>query len=383
MKKYLWHRFVFVILRYTAGPIIKRYIKFRFDKQKGPDAPSLVISNHNTDYDPILVAMGFSRHMYFLASEHAFRNGFASRLMKFAFMPIPINKTRFDLNAIKEMVRRLKAGANVCIFAEGDRSFNGLTSKLTVSTAKLVKTSGVDLITYRLEGGYFTAPRWSNSIRRGGIEGKMINRYPAGEIKKMSDEYLLGLIESDIYEDAYERQKEMPAIYRGKNLAESIETALYICPGCGMVGTIKSQNNRFFCGCGLSGEYTETGFLQGGSLPFSTVAQWDIWQSGKLEEIIKGAGDAPICMDEGQRLFLVDPAVGKSPVGEGPMQIDRNAFQCAGNTFPLDQITQIEVVGQRKLQFSVKGGAMYEVQSATPRSALKYREAFRMLTGRR
>ena len=382
MKNNLWHRFVFVILRYTAGPIIKRYLKFRFDKQKGPDAPSLIISNHNTDFDPIMVAMGFSRHMYFLASEHAFRNGFASRLLKFAFMPIPINKTRFDLNAIKEMVRRIKAGANVCIFAEGDRSFNGLTSKLAVSTAKLVKTSGADLITYRLEGGYFTTPRWSESVRRGGITGNMINRYPAAEIRKMSDEYLLSLIEADIYEDAYERQKETPLSYNGKNLAESIETALYICPGCGMIGTIHSKNNRFFCDCGLAGEYAESGLLKGGALPFSTVTQWDLWQAGQLAEIIKDAGDKPICTDEGQQLFIVDPAVGKTPVGEGSMLIDRNAFHCAGNAFPLDQIEQIEIVGQRKLLFSVKGGAMYEVQSAAPRSALKYREAFWILTGR-
>ena len=76
MKHYLWHRIAFYILRNTAGMLLKRIMKYKCSKHKGPKAPSLIVSNHTTDLDPALVAMGFARQMYFLASEHAFRNGF-------------------------------------------------------------------------------------------------------------------------------------------------------------------------------------------------------------------------------------------------------------------------------------------------------------------
>jgi hypothetical protein len=316
--------------------------------------------------------------MYFSASEHAFRTGFPSKVLKFVFAPIPINKTRTDVTSIKEIIRRIKAGASICLFAEGDRSFTGTTAPISISTAKLVKTCRADLITFRLEGGYFTSPRWSRKMRRGRMSGVMVNKYSAAQLKDMTDEQVLGIIEQDIYEDAYERQKMTYIQFRGENLAENIETALYLCPSCKKIGTIKSEGNHFFCDCGLRATYTETGYLIGGSLPFSTTTDWGRWQEEQLEEIVNTAGDKPICTNEGQQLFEVNAAVGKKPVGVGTMKIDREALYCAGMKFPLREVTRFAIVSQMTLLFAMNNGATYEVRSATPRSALIYRDIFRI-----
>jgi len=353
---------------------------YRCEKQKGPEAPSLIISNHNTDLDPALVGLAFSRQMYYLASEHAFRNGFASKMLKFLFDPIPFNKTRADVYAIKEMIRRLKAGANVCLFAEGDRSFTGITAPVPASTAKLVKLSGVEMVTFRLEGGYFTTPRWSKKKRKGKMTGAMVNRYTVEELKGMTEEQIISAIDRDIYEDACERQKVRQDRFCGENLAESIETALFLCPGCNKIGAIRSEGDRFFCGCGLSGVYTETGMLEGAELRFSTTSEWGKWQDEQLETIVGEAGGGVICSDEGQTLYKVRPAIDKTLIGEGQMSIDREVFRCAGHDFPVGQITKFAIVGQMTLLFSTIGGESYEVRSNAPRSALKYREIFRVLT---
>ena len=382
MKHFLWHRFVFSFLRYAAGPYVKHSMGYNCVRRKGPEVPSLIIANHNSNLDPPLVGLAFSKQMYYIASEHSLRDGFSSRLLKFLFDPIAINKTRADVSSIKEMIRRLKAGANVCLFAEGDRSFTGATAPVPPSTAKLAKISGADLITFRIEGGYFTTPRWAAKKRRGRMTGRFVNRYTAADLKKMTEEQILEAIDRDIYEDAYERQKVRLDRFRGKNLAESIETALYLCPGCRRIGTIRSEGERFFCECGLSGVYTETGFLEGESLPFSAITDWGRWQDGELAAIIEKNRGGPICSDEGQQLFKVRAAVGKTPVGEGPMFISREVLHCADLDFPLGQITRIAVVGQMTLQFGTADGVEYEVHSSAPRSALKYREAFRILTGK-
>ncbi|MCL2124702.1 MAG: 1-acyl-sn-glycerol-3-phosphate acyltransferase [Oscillospiraceae bacterium] len=380
MKHYRLHRFMFIIFRRTAGLYIKRMMKYKCEKRKGPEAPSIIIANHNTNLDPVLIAMSYSRHMYFLTSEHVLRKGIASRLLRFFLNPIPINKSKTDANAIKEMIRRVRAGGNVCFFAEGDRSFSGTTGPITNSAAKLVKKSGADLITFRLEGGYFTAPRWARKQRRGGMRGRHVNRYSSEEIKTMSAEQITRLIESDIYEDAYERQKASLIRYRGKNLAEGIETVLYLCPRCEKLGTLKSEGERFFCGCGLDAVYSETGLLVGDGLRFSTIREWDEWQTEKLSEIVDGAGDSPICSDEGQVLYVVRTAAESLQVGQGTMEISRDEFHCAGHSFPMEQITRFAVTGQMTLIFALRDGTSYEVYSQWPRSALKYREIYRILT---
>jgi len=381
LRRYTFHKALFPILRYSIGQIIKLSYGFKFKRYKGPNKPTLIFSNHNTNLDPALIGIAFSRHIYFLASEHAFRVGFASKLLSFCFAPIPFNKARTDVNSIKEVLRRIKAGASVCLFPEGDRSFNGQTCPIAISTAKLVKASGADLITYRLECAYFVAPRWAENKRKGNIYGTVVNNYTADELKTMTADDVLAAIERDLFEDAYQRQISSPQQYTGKNLAESIETVLYLCPVCRKFGKIKSKGNRFYCSCGLEGMYTEEGFLKGDSLQFSTITKWDHWQTGQLPDIIKAAGDDTICTDENQQLFEINPAVSKTLIGEGVMRINRTTFHCAGHDFPLSNVTRFTVVGQKELMFAMIDGPTYEVRSNTPRSALKYREIYRVLTG--
>jgi len=317
--------------------------------------------------------------------------------MNFIFAPIPFNKARTDVNSIKEILRRLKAGATVCLFAEGDRSFNGQTGPIALSTAKLAKTSGAELITYRLECAYFVAPRWADNKRKGDICGVVVNKYTVDELKSMSANEVLAAIERDLFEDAYERQLSSPRQYKGKNLAESIETVLYLCPVCKSFATIKSEGNRFFCGCGLDGIYTEEGFLEvvlgsdsegdprrdlnNYQLQFSTITDWDHWQTEQLPGMIEATGHETICFDENQQLFEVNPAVDKTLIGEGAMRINRTTFHCAGLDFPLDNVTRFTIVGQQTLMFALIDGPTYEVRSQTPRSALKYREIYRVLMG--
>jgi len=356
---------------------------FEYKKPKQWSKPALILSNHNANIDPALLGIGIGRQTYFLASENVLRGGLASKILNFIFAPIPFNKTMADVSAIKEMLRRLRAGANVCLFAEGDRSFNGLTGPISPATAKLAKKSGADLVTYRLEGLYFVTPRWAINKRKGRVKGVVANIYKAEELKSMSVAEIHAAIEADLFEDAYNRQRENPVLYIGKDLAENIETVLYLCPQCHSFGTIKSSGNGFKCHCGLSGVYTETCFLEdehGKPLQFSSITDWDMWQNEQLSEIIIKAGNGVICGDDEQELYEVNPAVGNTLIGKGSMSIDKNAFHCAGKTYPIEHVDKIAVFGRQTLLFSLMDGTTYEVHSAKVRSALKYKDIFRVLT---
>ena len=65
---------------------------FKHDYDREP-VPTLIISNHVTNFDPILVALSFpGRRFHFVASEHLFRMGFVSKLLTYLFDPIPRRK---------------------------------------------------------------------------------------------------------------------------------------------------------------------------------------------------------------------------------------------------------------------------------------------------
>ena len=50
-------------------------------------------------------------------------------------------------------------------------------------SGKLAKSAGVRVVTYRIEGGYLTQPRWSTGTRRGKLFGRLIHVYEPAELK--------------------------------------------------------------------------------------------------------------------------------------------------------------------------------------------------------
>ncbi|MBE6700135.1 MAG: hypothetical protein E7584_07870 [Ruminococcaceae bacterium] len=60
------------IIRPIGFLFAKLKFNFKFKKPKKEELPEnyIVLSNHVTDYDPILVGLSFPHQMYFVASEH-------------------------------------------------------------------------------------------------------------------------------------------------------------------------------------------------------------------------------------------------------------------------------------------------------------------------
>lgn len=375
------HRLCWQLFRFLARPFVAVALRFTPEKAPDIDAPVLVLANHNTDFDPALVALSFKRQMYFVASEHAFRWGWITRLLGYLFAPMPIVKGGGDLRATMDILRTLRGGKNLCIFAEGNRSVDGVTAAISPATGLLAK-SGVDLVTYRLEGGYFTHPRWARSRRKGKMRGAVVGHYTAARLKEMTLEEINQRIQHDLYEDAYARQAVERTAFRGKNLAENLETALYVCPSCGKMDTLKSKDDRLHCPCGLTARYTAYGMLEGRSVPFDTVTKWYAWQ---LEQVAARV-DAPIgsvlLQDPEQHLYEVEPCVGATLLTSGEMRMTAEALLLGEHTFALADIIDMAIVGQMTLTFTLQNGQHYEIKSDAPRSGYKYLNMFDALRRR-
>lgn len=327
------------------------------------EGPVLLIPNHVTNWDPLLVGMSLrKKHMYFVATEHIFRLGFLSKVLRYVFGPIARPKGGSSLETIRECVKHFKKGHSICLFAEGEATWNGQTHPIFPATGKLVRLSGATLVTYRIEGGYLSFPRWSTEQRKGAVRGHVVGVYPPQQLKKMKAEEINALIDADLYENAFERQKETPVPYRSKGLAEHLERLLYICPKCHCIGTLKTTGDLLSCSCGLETHFTEQGFFEpqihtDDGKTFESLLHWDQWQKEELCRLYQDASDSetdePLFSDDGLSLSQITSGHKESPLGSGKLTLYRDRLTFADKVFRLQEITSLAMVQANRLLFTI------------------------------
>ena len=275
----------------------RRKVSLTWDDLSDIPAPYLLLCNHTTNLDPVFVglAMGRGGQAYYVATENVLHKGFVSRLLMRYFCPIIHQKGRMGLRSAKEIQQTLKAGVSVVLFAEGSRTFNGRTMEIPPVTAKLARKAG-RVVCVRMEGGYLTQPRWATTMRRGRLHMRRALVLEAADMANMTDAELQASLEAALAEDAYAQQEQVaaaegsPVTFAGKHLALGLESTAFMCPECGRIGTLTSDDDGVRCtakGCGFTARYLPSGYLEGGR--FATVTAWDEWQHAELDARIAAA----------------------------------------------------------------------------------------------
>ena len=352
------HIFVYTLVRPLVMVFLWLKFGYTFTVAKNLPEKYIVLSNHTTDYDPIFAACSFPRQMYFVGSEHIARWKHWYQLLNNLFSPIMRPKGTLGVSTTMEVLRRVKAGGNVCIFAEGARCWDGVTRPILPSTGRTIKSARCGLVTYKIVGGYFASPNWSTkNTRRGYVHGAPVNVYTKEQLSAMTVDEINEIIARDLYEDAYQRQLEQPRRYRGKNLAESMENLLFICPKCGKLDTVRSHGDTVECGaCGLTFRYDEYGMLQ--DAPFRTVRELSDWQTGEVEK----AADAEVVYRLSDAVLSTVANHQESVVDKGAASISAEAVVCGETEIPLAEILDLQIHGKHALVFST-AKAYYEMVS--------------------
>ena len=372
MEEYARHQ---KIWRMLYGPLslwICRKFHMTHEDLKA-DGPVLLVPNHVNAWDPLLVAMSLKeKQVYFVASEHLFRLGLVSRLLQWLVAPIPRRKAASGTDTVKACLRHLRAGHSICLFAEGEQCWDGRNNPIFTATGKLAKSSGATLITYRLEGAYLSKPRWARGVRRGRVHGHPVNIYPPEMLKSMSAAEVNTAIERDCYEDAWERQRQWRQPYRGRRLAEGLERAMYLCPRCRRIGTLRTQDDRIYCGCGFSLRYTEEGFFSPAE-PFETVADWEDWQRETLRRRDFPKQGEALFSDGDMLLTKIGSGHEETELGRGELIQYEDRLCCAGFDFPLSEIRSMAPVQSYLLLFSYRD-EYYQLRSDSGANLRKYME---------
>ncbi len=366
------HKIFRPIFRFLGSAFL--WLKFGYKRQTAKNLPGqyIVLSNHTTDFDPLFVGACFPKQMYFVASEHISRWPLAYKFLRYALEPILRYKGSVASSTVKEILKKTRAGENVCMFAEGGRSWDGQTLPILPSTAKVVKKAGCALVTFKLTGGYFIDPNWSEArTRRGPIRGGVVRVYSKEELEAMTAEEVYAAICQDLQEDACARQLENPQKYKGKNPALGFENLLYICPKCGEIDTFSSEKDTVTCAhCGLSFTYDEYGMLHG--LEFSTVQELAAWQRARTE---KAAREDVVFTARVARLSSVMRQQ-EELVAQGELTMDSRALACGDVEILLEEISEMALHGRRALVFTANK-TYYELIPQKGFNALKFLELYR------
>ena len=362
------HIFFYQLLRPLV--IVFLWIKFGYTYKVSKNLPDtyIVLSNHTTDYDPLFVAASFPRQMYFVGSEHISRWKGIYKLLQYCFAPIMRPKGALASTTVIEMLRKVRNGANVCLFAEGVRSWDGSPAPILPSTGKMVKSARCGLVTYRITGGYFASPMWSPSskTRRGPVHGEAVNIYTPEQLATMSAAEIQAAIVNDLAEDAYVRQLAAPQKYTGKGLAESMENLFFLCPQCDGMDTLRSHDDTVTCAsCGHSFRYTEYGMLEGGA--YSTIRELAKWQNEQVEKAAQAgetytAASCTLTRVAGHQ---------ETYAGQGPLSLSPEGLTCGDLKFPLNEISDLAMHGKRAIVFTVHKD-YYELIPSSEANALKF-----------
>ena len=118
----------------------------------------LMLSNHQSNLDPVLVGLACNRRLNYVARKSLFK--FAPfRWLINSLDAIPIDREGTGLEGLKETLKRLKRGEIVLLFPEGTRTPNGEVLRMKPGFCAVARRSKLPLFPVALDGAWQAWPR--------------------------------------------------------------------------------------------------------------------------------------------------------------------------------------------------------------------------------
>jgi 1-acyl-sn-glycerol-3-phosphate acyltransferase len=120
----------------------------------------LIVSNHQSYLDPVLLSLGFERSVSFMARRTLFRNPAFGRLIR-VLNAFPVTLGGVDIAAMREGVRRLQNDECLVVFPEGTRTPDGRIGPLRPGVLAILERANVPIVPAVIEGAFEVWPRGS------------------------------------------------------------------------------------------------------------------------------------------------------------------------------------------------------------------------------
>ena len=385
-KHTLWYRFALKVLGYgVLLPIAVRHFNIRTERCKERfDRPYILTYNHICDYDFLGIINAMRYYGRFIISDALLRKRSLRFLLKLGTNGIYRRKGETADDAIEAAKASVAKGINIHMAAEGEECPNGVTAEIRGRTGQMIKDLDVDLVTFRMDGGYFLKPKWADHRSNGPLGGKMINIYRKEDLEKMTVEEINDIIYHDLYVNHYEWNREHKVVYDRECRAEHMERLVFKCPKCMVDGHLHSHGDVLSCdSCGYSVSVDEYGFFKDGAI-FDNLYDWDMWQRSKLIEESQSWEEDPnmiIAFDEHCMLKVMsgDNAVVLDDDVTISMTYDEITIKGKDTDMHISLKGRINIVAVRGGCGITVGSNYYRIEPKTPSCMRRYRTILRII----
>lgn len=162
-----------------------------------PEGSALVVANHESFLDPLLVGLPFERPISYLARHNLFAVPVIGLMLRNTYV-IPINRDAASTASIRAATRLMRHGFLVGLFPEGTRSSDGRLGELKPGFIALLRQARVPIIPVGVAGSREVLPRGAKFPRRGRVRIVFGSPLPWSEIEPLTkrgrEDDLLGVI---------------------------------------------------------------------------------------------------------------------------------------------------------------------------------------------
>jgi 1-acyl-sn-glycerol-3-phosphate acyltransferase len=153
--------FLYRTVFWTGGPyfLLANSLRTAGARHFPPTGPTLVLANHQSFFDPVLVGLAARRQMYFLARDTLFDAWGFGWLIRQLYA-VPVDQEGTGLAGLKTTLQLLQAGRAVLVFPEGTRTPDGALHPLQPGIHLLIKRARPAIAPVGIAGAYDAWPSW-------------------------------------------------------------------------------------------------------------------------------------------------------------------------------------------------------------------------------
>jgi 1-acyl-sn-glycerol-3-phosphate acyltransferase len=117
----------------------------------------LLVANHQSNLDPVLVAVRLKRPVSYMAKSELFENPLL-RWLIVSLHAFPVRQNHGDLGAVRQCIQRLGEGYALNVYPEGTRSEDGEIAPLQKGVALILRKTDVPVVPVAIDGSFDAWP---------------------------------------------------------------------------------------------------------------------------------------------------------------------------------------------------------------------------------
>lgn len=162
---------VWITLQYAMRVVFMLWLRYqaRGLENVPKSGGALVLVNHQSFLDPMLVGLPLQRPVSYLARDSLFRVPLIGWVLRNTYV-MPINRDSASTTSIRNGLKRMDHGFLVGIFPEGTRSDDGRVGEFKPGFISLIRRANVPVLPVGIAGAHEAMPRggirlWPQRVR--------------------------------------------------------------------------------------------------------------------------------------------------------------------------------------------------------------------------